>query len=97
MNWDPQLLTPSHLALWQIMLVWIIELPLAYLLFLTLAMTGIISINMTEAALKHEYEMVGPFKRFWLTFFVGPTLAIIGQILLCMFLLAAFTQTRERY
>lgn len=91
MNWDPSLIMPSDLALWQIIIAWLVYLPLSFLLFMLLVITGIISIDMTEFALKQEYETAGPIKRFFLSIFVGPMLAIINQVLLCMFLIAAIT------
>ncbi|KKR37675.1 MAG: hypothetical protein UT69_C0003G0011 [Candidatus Yanofskybacteria bacterium GW2011_GWE1_40_10] len=89
MNWDPSLLTPSHLALWQIALAWAIQLPLTFLFFLMLTTSGIMSIDMTEAMLKEEVAAARPIKRFFLTVFVGPTLAVIGSALLFLFMTAA--------
>lgn len=94
MMWNP-LLEPSHLAMWQLIIVWAIELPLVFLMFLVLVVTGIMSCNMTEAALKQPIEEAGPFKRFFLTFFVGPTLAILTQAFLCAVIIAAVSDGRR--
>lgn len=91
MNWDPNLIGPSGLALWQIAFAWLIYLPLVFLLFMFLVITGIVSINMTESILKQEYETAGPVKYFFLLVFAGPMLAIIGQALLCVFITTAVT------
>jgi len=88
MNWDPSLLTSSHLAIWQIALAWVIQLPLAFLFFLMLTVSGIMSIDMTEAMLKEEIRTARAYKRFFLTFIVGPTLAVIGSAVLCFFMTA---------
>ena len=89
MNWDPSLLTPSHLAIWQIVLAWAIQLPVAFLFFLMLATSGIMSIDMTEAMLNEETRTARPLKRLLLTVIVGPSLAVIGSVLLFLFMTAA--------
>ena len=99
MNWDPSLLATSDLALWQVVIAQVVYLPLSFLLCMILIFSGVASIEMTEATLKQEYETAGLIKRFFLSAFVGPILAIITQVLLCMFLVAAIAsggRTNER-
>lgn len=88
MQWDPRLLVVPDLALWQMLLVWLIGLPLLFLLFLALTVSGIISVQMTEVMMQRQMESAGPIKRMFLLFFVAPVLAIAGQIILCIGMLS---------
>ncbi len=96
MNWDPALLEPSHLAMWRIIIGWLIGLPVMFGIFFFFALTATVSIEMVEASMRREIEEAGPIKSFMLSVFVAPLLAIAMQILLCMCILAVFSNNRVR-
>ena len=90
MQWDPSLLA-IHNPLWLVAISWVIGLPLVFGLFLVLASTGIASVEMTTQMVERELQSAGPIRRFAWAFLWGPLLAVFGQMLLTIGLLAAFS------
>ena len=96
MNWDPNMLQPSDLAMWRIILGWSIGLPLVFAFFMFYVISAEVAIAWTESAMRESIKEARPIKKFFLEIFVGPVLAITSLILLWMFVLGA-TGDRRRY
>ena len=89
MNWNPELMAPSNLALWQVALSWVIMIPATFAMFMVLVVSGITAVNIVEAASARSFRSAGPVRRFFMTFFEGPILAILVQAFLCIVFVAA--------
>lgn len=85
MNFDPSIMPPD-VVLWRSLLTMAVSLPLVFLCFMLLVVTGIMAIGMTEGVMRDEIEKAGPIKGFFLEVFVAPTLALVCQYMLCMFI-----------
>lgn len=86
MNWDPNMLQPSNLAMWRIILGWSIGLPLIFAFFMFYVFSAEVAIAWTESAMRESLKEAGSIKKFFLEIFVGPVLAIVFLILLWMFI-----------
>ncbi len=95
MNWDPNMLQPSDLAMWRIVLGWLIGLPLAFAFFMFYAVSAEVAIAWTESAMRESIKEAGTIKKLFLEILVGPVLAITFLILLWVFILGAMGDRRR--
>ena len=97
MNWNPELMAPSNLALWQVALSWVIMIPATFAMFMVLVVSGITAVNIVEAASARSFRSAGPVRRFFMTFFEGPVFAVLTQVFLCVVLITAICGGGRRY